>query len=50
MTPEELIALVEILNRCPKTLAEKLFVQELVNRLEVLITPPNTERMKQDPG
>ena len=34
MTKDELIALVELLNRTPMTMAEKLFVQALVNKLE----------------
>ena len=34
MTKEELIALVELLNRIPMTTAEKLFIQDLVKRIE----------------
>lgn len=34
MTKEELIALVELVNRIPMTAAERLFVQALVHKLE----------------
>jgi len=34
LTPEELRALVEVLNRCPLTLAERLTIQRIVGILE----------------
>ncbi len=34
LTKEELIALAELLNRTPMTQAEKLFIRQLVSKLE----------------
>lgn len=34
MTQQELMALVEILNRCPLTAAERLWLQALITRLQ----------------
>lgn len=33
MTPQELAALVELLNRCPMTAAERQWMQMVINRL-----------------
>jgi hypothetical protein len=44
MTAEELVALVELINRCPMSMAEKVFVQAIVNKIEqYIIEQPKTE-------
>jgi len=39
LTPEELTALVSLLNRTPMTPGERLWVQGLVNRLQLMVEP-----------
>lgn len=39
MTPQELQALVELLNRCPMTAAERMWCQTLIERLAKPQTP-----------
>ena len=39
LTAEELMALIAILNRTPMTPGERLWVQGLVNRLQLMVEP-----------
>ena len=39
LTPEELTVLVSLLNRTPMTPGERLWVQGLVNRLQLMVEP-----------
>jgi len=40
MTKQDLIALVELMNRCPMSAAERLWVQEMVRRIQAMIAVP----------
>lgn len=43
ITPDELRALVELLNRCPMTAAERFWVQSIINKLAPPVAQPETE-------
>lgn len=42
MSKAELLAMIELLNRCPMTQAERLWAQEVINR-ELAKFPPEKE-------
>lgn len=48
ITPQELSALAQLLNRLPMTQAEGLWVQSLINKLGAMIQPPKSKVEDKD--